>query len=304
MGSIFKKISKTISDKVLSSISKEEVGKIAIVTGISFIRNIVTKKGINTNIKFLIESALLNETENKDIPEQIMQYAFAIKDIFNRAGIFPKKIAIDGVPGSGKSSLSRALGNILNMKPVSLDHYNMDKKINFISNHAVFEHHRLLRTQDIDCFDAIIYIDEPVENSKKKILLRKRGSYLVDIMNFDLMKKIGKKAFELADGTFYSVPDSFIKIKIKAGTSYNMLKNISDELIYSNHKKKEILTPNLDTVTDKINETAKEALIFLIEEGRIKKGFTAYLNKVAYKKEFINAVLEAVGKREKGLLKK
>ncbi|MBF0229327.1 MAG: hypothetical protein HQK63_06995 [Desulfamplus sp.] len=294
MGNILKKISKNVS----KNISKEEVGEFVFTAGFSFIRNIIAKRGVNKNIQFLIESYLLDQGEKIDIPEKAMKEAVKIKDILTKEGLFPKQIAIDGVPGSGKSSLSRALGKILDMKPVPLDHYNMNKPINFISKPAIFEHHRLLRTQEIDSFDAIIYIDEPVENSKEKILQRKRGSYLVDIMNFDLMKKIGKRAFQLADGIFYQVPDSFIKVKIRKGESYNMLKHISDELKLSEAKPLQQLHKG-ENLSQKINTMAKESLIFILEEGKVRKGFTAYLNTVAYKQEFIGAIKEAIFKKKK-----
>ncbi|MBF0389772.1 MAG: hypothetical protein HQK71_06665 [Desulfamplus sp.] len=302
MGSILKKVSKTISKDVSSKLSKnfskEAVGEMAMKAGITFVRNIVTKKGISTNIKFLIESYLFNEIETKEIPEKVMQDALSIKDIFNRAGITPQKIAIDGVPGSGKSVLSYALGNLLEMKAISLDHCNMDQKINFISKPAIFEHHRLLRTQNIDCFDAIIYIDEPVEDSMAKVLQRKRGSYLVDIMNFDLMKKIGKKAFELADGDSYSVPNSFIKVKSRVGQSYNVMENITNELLSSNPEKLQKIGDSQD-IENRVKIMAKEAMLFFIEDGRFKKGFTAYLNPIAYKQDLINAILDAVGSKTK-----
>ncbi|MBF0111165.1 MAG: hypothetical protein HQK74_00360 [Desulfamplus sp.] len=302
MGSILKKVSKTISKDVSSKLSKnfskEAVGEMAMKAGIAFVRNIVTKKGISTNIRFLIESYLFNEIETKEIPEKVMQDALSIKDIFNRAGITPQKIAIDGVPGSGKSVLSYALGNLLEMRAVSLDHCNMDQKINFISKPAIFEHHRLLRTQNIDCFDAIIYIDEPVEDSMAKVLQRKRGSYLVDIMNFDLMKKIGKKAFELADGDSYSVPNSFIKVKSRVGQSYNVMENITNELLSSNPEKLQKIGDSQD-IENRVKIMAKEAMLFFIEDGRFKKGFTAYLNPIAYKQDLINAILDAVGSKTK-----
>ncbi|MBF0202550.1 MAG: hypothetical protein HQK66_14830 [Desulfamplus sp.] len=219
MGSSLKKLlkgaSKSISDQISKRIiSKEEIGSFALTASASFMGRVLMKRGVRTNIKFLIESKLFNEIESKEIPAKTMQDAAEVLAIFKRAGIVPEKIAIDGVPGSGKTSLSYALGKVLDVKPVCLDHFNMDKKINFVSKPAIFEHHRLLRTQEIDCFDAIIYIDEPIEISKEKILLRRRGSYLVDIMNFELMKRIGKKAFELADGEIYQVPDSFISDRI------------------------------------------------------------------------------------------
>ncbi|MBF0231368.1 MAG: hypothetical protein HQK63_17540, partial [Desulfamplus sp.] len=34
-------------------------------------------------------------------------------------------------------------------------------------------------------------------------------------------------------------------------------------------------------------------------DGRFKKGFTAYLNPIAYKQDLINAILDAVGGKTK-----
>ena len=106
-----------------------------------------------------------------------------------------KLVCITGVSGSGKSTLARALADRLGLQWQCLDHMDMNKPIDFSKDQTIYEHHRLLRTQDVDIFDALIYIDEPVEVSRQKVLMRKRGGYLVDMMNYEMMKRVGAKAF-------------------------------------------------------------------------------------------------------------
>ena len=112
-------------------------------------------------------------------------------------------------------------------------------------------------------------------------------------MNFDLMKRIGEKAFFLADGQTISVPDSFLKIKLRPDKGHNDMANLASELREKN--------PDDSGKTD-LN---KEQQIFLSVEGTARKGFVSYINPRAYEKDLYSALLEAVkskprsGKRRK-----
>jgi len=127
---------------------------------------------------------------------------------------------VDGIPGSGKSTLAAALARKLDMAVECLDHKNMDQAIRFDKDRAIYEHHRLLRTQDIDGFDVIVYIDEPVEISRQKVLQRKRGGYLVDVMNYERLQAVGRKAFSMAAGECITIEGSGAKVKVRAESGF------------------------------------------------------------------------------------
>lgn len=256
---------------------------VAVSVGLFFVKNILRKKGVRTNIKFLIESLLSDKSEDRPLPEEVIRQAKAIESIFDEQRVIPDRIAIDGTPGSGKTTLARALAQRLDMEFICLDHQNMDAKISFVKAPAIYEHHRLLRTQNIDCFDAIIYIDQPVEISKENILQRERGAYLVDVMNFDLLKRIGEKAFALANGAETCIADSSTKIKMRPGNGYNVMENIT------------VALKNNGLSGIEVDGYNKEEKIFLCVEGHPGKGFKAYLNPRAYQKEFLAAFIEGVG---------
>ena len=163
----------------------------------------------------------------------------------------------------------------------SLDGINVDKPLNFSQDNTIYEHYRLLRTQNISCFDAIIYIDEPVELSKAKILQRKRGGLLVDILDYERLKKVGDKAFSIADGDQLAIPDSFIKIKIKQKQGFRAYENIEKEVM-----KKGIKNLNF----------SKEQLIFIAIENEVRKGFLSYVNANAYTQEILTGVAKGLFK--------
>ena len=273
---------------IMGNLLKTVAGKgglatIALSAGMFFVKRVIQKKGVRTNIKFLVESLLHNDIEQRTLPDQVIMEAEAIAKIFEDQHISPARIAIDGVPGSGKSTLAKALSKRMGMEVICLDHQNMEEQLPFVQQPAIYEHHRLLRTQDIDSFDAIIYIDQPVDISKQHILHRERGAYLVDIMNFGLLKRIGDKAFALAEGLVTPIDNSFAKIKIRPDNGYNVKANLARELRAKGVADSRIVSLN------------REQQLFLLVEGHVKKGFMAYLNPSAYEKEFSLAILEGIG---------
>ncbi|VEN74631.1 conserved hypothetical protein [Candidatus Desulfarcum epimagneticum] len=264
-----------------------ETAGIAVSSGIFLVKKILNKKGIHTNIQYLIGSVLDHNNENKSLPEEVIRQAKAIEKIFKDRHVFPDRIAIDGLPGSGKSSLAAALAKRMDMEVVCLDHQDMEERFSFEKAPAIYEHHRLLRTQDMDRFDVMIYIDQPVEKAKQNILKRQRGAYLVDIMNFELMKKIGKKAFSLADGQVISVDHSFVRIKIRPDNGYRDMANLDSEL-------------SAKAAGDSAGEVLnKEQRIFLLTEGRARKGFLSYVNPRAYERELLSALIVGVDSASK-----
>jgi hypothetical protein len=280
-------MSSLIQSVLGTTAGKGGLAGIAVSVGMFFVKNILGKKGVNTNIKFLLESLLSSKTKNRPLPEEALRQAKAIEQIFDDQRIFPNRIAIDGTPGSGKSTLAYALAQRLDMEAICLDHQDMDEQLSFAQAPAIYEHHRLLRTQDVERFDVIIYLDQPVEISTKNILHRQRGAYLVDIMNFDLLKKLGAKAFSLADGPEISLENSFVRIKIRPDSGFNAMGNLVSELHNKGFN---------DSTIKGLN---KEQQIFLLEEGHEKKGFMAYVDPRAYEQEFLSALADGVNVNSK-----
>lgn len=188
-------------------------------------------------------------------------------------------MAVDGTPGSGKSALARALAKKLNFKVQILDYIDLNKPQDFTQNKTIYEHHRLLRTQDIDNFDAILYIDEPMELSKQKCLNRKRGGINIDVFDYEKLKKIGAEAFDIAAGKSYKIKNSYIKLKIKPETGFRAYENIRNKV-----KKKGFETEGL----------CKEELLFASAYGKAAKGLMAYVRLDAYNKEILEGLSAGV----------
>jgi hypothetical protein len=265
-----------------TKVDKDTLAGLAVSAGIFFVKNVIQKKGVSTNLKFLLESLLHNNCENRLLPEQAIRQAKTIAETVEARHLRPDRIAVDGVPGSGKSTLAKALADRLGMETVCLDHQNMDEPLLLEQVPAVYEHHRLLRTQDIDRFEVIIYLDQPLRIAKQHILQRERGAYLVDIMNFDLLKRIGDRAFALAEGPALSLDNGLVQIKNRPDKGFRDRANLAKAL------------ESKGVGDSRIAGLNKEQQLFLLVEGQVRKGFMAYVNPRAYEKEFFAAFTDGI----------
>ncbi len=279
MGGVLKTMIKTVRKGRL------DVTGIVITAGLALVQSVINKPGIQANLKHFIDKILPGNKEDKHYHKEVLGVADEIVKLFESRKVSPDCIAVDGVPGSGKSTLAVELADRLGMEVECLDHRNMDEPLTFDKDHTIYEHHRLLRTQDIDNFDVIIYIDEPVEISQKKVLQRKRGGYLVDIMDYAKLKSIGEKAFSVAGGELVTIAGSFTKLKFKPEGGFKALQNITAEL-----NSKGLYRENLN----------KEQALFLCVENKANKGFIAYINPRAYEKDLISALTAGVLKTTRG----
>ncbi len=272
MGSFIKSASKHIG-------GKEGLTGLGVSFLLTLTQYIFRKPGVQAYMDVFWDKLFPGKGDSPPEPRDLARTCEAIRTLFMGRGTKPCRIAIDGVPGSGKSTLARALGQRLQMDVVCLDHHDMDAPENFTQENAIFEHHRLLRTQDIDVFDVICYLDEPVYASKKKVLERRRGGYLVELMDYDLLKRIGDLAFAFVQGESVTVDQTFIKLKFRPDEGYRDRDRINaalrkegyDGAVYS-----------------------KEEALFLLLEGKAHHGFKAYINLHACDRELLAALTESL----------
>lgn len=222
-------------------------------TIISFIR----KPAVIANIQHIFNPNKLGIYSTKEVKE-VEENADLIADFLKNKGIRPNRIGIDGLPGAGKSTLANALSNRLKMEWISLDYQLSNEPFHFNKNNSIYEHQRLFRTQDIDVFDIILFMDLPVEKIKKQIIYRGQGAFNIEIFDYDLMQEVGRIAFDIADGKKIRIPNSHICMKIRPKGGFNVTENLENQLEMAGF----VNTGNL----------TKEEKIFLLIEGKAKRG--------------------------------
>ncbi|MHC5054199.1 MAG: DEAD/DEAH box helicase family protein [Planctomycetota bacterium] len=201
-----------------------------------------------------------------------------IARILEEKDITPDRIGIDGLPGSGKSTLARALARRLGMRWESLDYKNLRLPENLDSGRTVYEHHRLLRTQDVDAFDVIVYMDMSAGRCKARVCRRGRGLFLAAVLNYRKLRKIGKLAFEVCGGEPIPIADSPLLLKIKPPGGFRALENTVSWLAEARPAGPASAgDAGLDT-----SGMSREEMLFLIASGKRKRGLKAYVVPLDY----------------------
>lgn len=236
--------------------------------------NLMAKESIKSAIRGRIRKLITGNAEKpyRDV-QAVEVYTDRIMDILNQKRILPQNIGIDGPPGSGKSTLGRSIAKRTGLKWRTLYLKELNQPYNFKPG-RIYENIRLLRTQNIDNFDLIIYIDCPVGEAQYRVIERDRNGALADYIDFKKLKKIGDVAFEMADGEEIMIPMSPIRIKIRPDKGYRDIENI----------RMEVRSKGFD-----VERFSKEELLFLNCYGEPKSGILPYINWGAYNIELLSA---------------
>ncbi|MHC4662680.1 MAG: hypothetical protein ACYS8W_13445 [Planctomycetota bacterium] len=247
----------------------------AIETG----RGMLNRPAVRASLEAVVLKLLMDVDEGLQSIEAVSENADRIALILKKRGIIPVRLGVDGLPGSGKSTLARALAERLDFEWKSLDRENMNVPLGFASERTVYEHFRLLRTQDVDAFDAVIYVGEPVGVSRTRVLRRAkaeaRGSMIIDVLDYEKLRKIGELAFEICDGEQIPIPKSSLLMKLRPPEGFRAAENIARRLHAAGHDAEGL---------------EKEEILFLLACGRPRSGLMAYFMPGVYNKELLNGL--------------
>lgn len=251
------------------------------------LRNLLSRHNVRSALRAKARKIVTGSPEKpyRQVPE-VEDWADAIMEIFlQNPKNYPNNICIDGLPGSGKSTLGRALSERCALPWQTIFWRQIKGPYPFRSG-RIYENIRLIRTQDMDHFDWVIYVDCPIERAKVRVIRRDRDAALVDVVDFALLKQIGDAAFSMLDGEEIRIPGSSVRMKQRPSPGYRDL----DEL------KMRLWSMNVNT--ERFN---KEELLFMYCYGKPKSGIRPYLKLGAYNREIFSglydALTTALGKR-------
>jgi len=257
-------------------VKKEELILALLKSLSTTVESLLQRPGIRASLKALGDKMLLRDDSSREIPEEAIVNAEKIAHILNSNNIAYERIGIDGIPGSGKSTLAKALAKLIGFEVRNFHHPEIESPCDLYETATIYEHHRLFRTQDIDHFDVLVYIDTPIKVAKEKVFERKKSGILLDVFDYDKLKAIGDLAFDLADWKSFEIPENLTKIKVRPQEGFNQVRNIKKKL-----KARDIHLENSCT---------KEEMLMLLAYGKKERGLRAYIECDAYCKDFINGM--------------
>jgi ABC-type polysaccharide/polyol phosphate transport system ATPase subunit len=155
----------------------EMAKKFVDVTG----KKLLEKETVQSTVRALVRKVVTGSREKpfQNVPE-VGYCADCILDIINLKDLSPDNICIDGLPGSGKSTLGRILAKKTGLKLKTL-HWRDVKSPYPFKKGFIYENQRIIRTQNMAFFDAVIYFNSTIELARKEF---SQGTGMVHLSTF------------------------------------------------------------------------------------------------------------------------
>ena len=196
---------------------------------------LATKPGIQSNLHNLMAGK--GSTQEQDtsgaIPEQVLQQAQTIHQHLTSRGLDPRalRIGIDAPPGSGKTTLARALAHQTGMSHYGLDWEpgnawkstiglgrNVEKTPHAPRAGEIMEHYLLNRTHDPELFDAHIHLRRDPNVIRQQLNQRGNAAYIGDLMDLDKSLGVADLGFDTLDGEEIDLGDGAVmKLRPREG---------------------------------------------------------------------------------------
>lgn len=243
-------------------------------------KNLLERQTVRSAISGQARKILTGNREKQpyETVPRVEYYADKIMEALNDRGISPRSICIDGPPGSGKSTLGRALAERCGLKWRTL-YWQELRGVYPFKKGRIYENIRLIRTQDMEDFDIVIYIDCPIEEAKDRMITRDRNGALADVVDFSRLKKIGDTSFEMLGGEEIKIGGSPVRIKQRPQEGYRDLERLKTRL-----REKGI----------DVEEFSKEELLFIYCYGKPQSGLSPYAKLGSYSNEILSGIYDAL----------
>lgn len=193
---------------------------------------LLRKPGIQSNVKNLLDASK-GTTQEQDLgnalPDQAVEHAAAIHHTLLQHGLDPTtmRIGIDAPPGSGKTTLARALAQHTGMRHYGLDWEpgnawkstiglgrNVEKMPHAPRAGEILEHYLLNRTHDPELFDAQIHIRKDPKAIREQLTRRGNAAYIGDTMDLDKSLGVADLGFDTLGGEAIDVGDG-VQLKLR-----------------------------------------------------------------------------------------
>lgn len=178
---------------------------------------LATKPGVQSNLHNLMAGKGSTQEQDSagEIPDQALQQAQAIHQHLTERGLDPRtlRIGIDAPPGSGKTTLARAIAQQTGMRHYGLDWEpghawkstiglgrNVESTPHPPRAGEILEHYLLNRTHDPELFDAQIHLRRDPDVIRQQITRRGRSAAASDFMDLDKSLRVADLGFDTLDG--------------------------------------------------------------------------------------------------------